>query len=170
MSGKTAEEAKADVLGLTCPKCGQPSVECKYWDSGAGHYWFDNYRHACTNPTCDYKEELLDKYGGDAPYEHDWLACPFCQRSRPSETRVLQGKKCVKCRKDTAVCVYYENGPPLSYIDNFSHVCTDKECGHKEERLNINAGELGQEDQEPYCPLCKAHKCIGSDCRCKQHP
>ncbi len=164
--GYTAEQAAVGAIGLSCPKCGQPSMECRYWDSG-GLDWYDNFRHRCTNPGCGHVLEELDQYGGMANYEHEWPHCPFCARRAPDvSTPHEKAGKCSKCSKNSAVCIYWESGPPTAFIDNFAHQCTDVVCAHREERLDINAGELGYEG-EPYCPMCQKNKCVGEDCRCK---
>lgn len=74
--------------GLPCPRCGQATVTCEYWDSG--HLdWYDNFRHTCHNPGCSYEEVELDQYGGQANFtETDWPNCPFCSRSAVDPARV----------------------------------------------------------------------------------
>ncbi len=72
--------AQTVVRNLVCPKCGKLSVDCTYWDNGAAWYFYDNFRHKCSNPDCDYLVESLDVYGGESPYESDWPNCPFCGR------------------------------------------------------------------------------------------
>jgi len=63
---------------LTCPRCGQPTVECTHWDDGST-FCNDNFRHECKNPGCDFAEERLNVYGGQSGYE-DPPYCPMCGR------------------------------------------------------------------------------------------
>ncbi len=78
------------LAGLPCPHCGQSTVTCEYWDSGAGYYFYDNFRHRCANPACGYVVQSLDNYGGQSPYEHDWPNCPFCGKCAVDAARIRQ--------------------------------------------------------------------------------
>jgi hypothetical protein len=76
--------------GLLCPCCGQATMTCQYWDNGAGYYFYDNFRHRCSNPACRYVVQSLENYGGQSPYEYDWPNCPFCGRNAVDPERNKQ--------------------------------------------------------------------------------
>ncbi len=74
------------VTGLACPKCHQPTVECRYWDSGAGYQFWDNFFHLCLSPSCQYND-YWEADGGVSPYEKESPQCPFCGREATSGER-----------------------------------------------------------------------------------
>ena len=89
--GSSEKPNQVIKLDDPCPKCKQETLVCEYWEDGSAKSFIDNFRLRCTNPKCDFKEEKLSVYGGQAdgmgPYDSPPVHCFFVEetliKSRP---------------------------------------------------------------------------------------